>query len=275
MIVCLGGGKGLSSTTRALHHMGANFGAIVTTSDNGGSTGLLRRKYNIPAVGDYRRVIDYLNTSPFSETMESRYEGHALGNLVILDLVRKLGFQKGMDEYRKAMNVKYPIYPQFTKANDLVANVGGKKVEGELQVDESNGRLESLNFTPELKVNPQALKLLSAADSVVMGPGSIYTSVIPHLLPEEERRLISKIKTRVFVLGIKNDVPIINGYKVSDYIKTIEKFGFKPTHILIQSPSLDIQLDTRDKRIMTCDIAQDGHMHNPLRLGEELWKILR
>ncbi|MBR9680957.1 MAG: hypothetical protein GOU98_03985 [Candidatus Altiarchaeota archaeon] len=274
MIVCLGGGKGLSSTTRALKLKDIDFGAVVTTSDNGGSTGLLRRKYGIPAVGDFRRVIGHLNTSPFSEIMESRYEGHALGNLVILDFVKKLGFKKGLEHYRKAMKVDVNVYPQFIDSNDLVAEISEKKVKGELQIDETKGELQRLWFEPEIELNPDALNLIESADAIILGPGSLYTSIIPHLLVPEQRKAINSVSTKLFVMGIKNDVPLISHYKASDYIKKIEKY-VKLSSILIQSPQRGIEIDTRDQRIVMCDVAQDNHMHNPLRLGEELWKVLK
>ncbi|MBR9689322.1 MAG: hypothetical protein GOV01_00270 [Candidatus Altiarchaeota archaeon] len=274
MITCFGGGKGLSSTLKALKLKNLDFSAVVSTTDNGGSTGILRKKFKIPAIGDFRRVIDTISNRALAATMESRYEGHALGNLAILDLINKFGFVEGFDKYRESMGVTQRIIPQFTELCDLVATIDGKRVFGEVQLDDSKGRVQKMWIEPEVKTNPEVLELLASCDSVIIGPGSIYTSILSHLVCDEVVRAINKVPTKVFIMGIENDYPIVEGFKASDYLREIERF-VKPDYIISQSPEHNVPLDVTDKRIVAVDVAESDCMHNPKKLGEELWKILR
>lgn len=273
MIVCFGGGKGLSSTASALKLKGIDFAAIVSTIDNGGSTGELRKEFGIPAVGDFRRVVDRISASPMAPVMESRFKGHALGNIVLLELVKNHGFKNGLEAYRQLMGVKQEVMPQFLEPNDLVAEISGKKIFGEVEIDDSKGKVEKLWMEPVLDLNPRIIELLESADVVVLGPGSLYTSVIPHLIPRKARSAISKVPVKVFVSGIRNDIPTLEGFRLSDHVREIEKF-IDLDYVVVQNPARGVAIDAHDKRVLDGDIAKSDSCHDPEKLGDLLCRIL-
>lgn len=273
MIVCFGGGKGLSSTLAALKLKGMEFTAVVSTTDNGGSTGELRKEFGIPAVGDFRRIIDTISDHPTAPIMESRFKSHAIGNLVILELIDKYGFAQGFEAYRQIMGVNQRVVPQFLEPCDLVANISGKKVVGETEIDASKGKVDKIWIEPELEVNPLLFDLIEDADTVVLGPGSLYTSVLPHLIPKDVRSAISKIPVKVFVVGMHNDISSVQGFKLSDHIKEIEKF-VNLDYVLVQSPHKGVIIDTCSKKILEEDMITKGGRHCPDKLGELICKIL-
>ena len=273
MIVCFGGGKGLSSTLAALKMKGMDFAAVVSTTDNGGSTGELRKEFGIPAVGDFRRIVDTISDHPTAPIMESRFKNHAIGNLVILELVDKYGFGQGLEAYRRIMGVSHRIVPQFLEPSDLVAEISGERVFGETEIDASEGKVDKIWIEPELEVNPHLFDLLEGASTIVLGPGSLYTSVVPHLIPRDIRSAISKIPVKVFVVGMHNDIHSVQGFKLSDHIREVEKF-VNPDYVLVQSPHKGVVVDKRDKRILEGDmIAREGR-HCPDKLGELICRIL-
>ncbi len=269
MIVCFGGGKGLSATARALQLKDAEFAAVVSTLDNGGSTGRLRREFGVPAMGDFRRVVDYLSESPLARVMEGRHGGHALGNLAILELIREHGFVEGLELYRRAMGVRREIVPLYTEPAELGAIVDGRKILGEEQVDASRGRVERLFAEPEPPVNPRVLELVEEADLLVFGPGSLYTSVLVHFT---SRELVRAVRGRrvAFVVGIENDLPIVEGYTLSDHVAAFERFA-RPSHIVVNSRGR-IEMDMDDERLVLGELSTDGR-HDPEKLGDVLWEL--
>jgi uncharacterized cofD-like protein len=273
MIVCFGGGTGLSATVRALKDGGEEFAAVVSTTDNGGSTGRLREEFGIPAVGDFRKVVNSLAAGDFATTMESRHGGHALGNLALLDLTKRLGFDKGTAHYRKAMGVSELVLPQFLEPCDLAATIDGREVLGEVQIDHSKGRVDDVRLDGECEVSPHVLELVESADTAVFGPGSLYTSIVPHFLGGDMARRLSKIHNKVFVMVIRNDLPVVKGFKLSDYLRVVDGY-VKMDHVLVQDPERGVRLDASDGRLVRADMALDGHVHDPRKLGDALCKLL-
>jgi uncharacterized cofD-like protein len=273
MIACFGGGKGLSSTATALKLKKKKFWACVSTIDNGGSTGLLRKEYGIPAVGDFRRVIDSLSSSPLAGFMESRRSGHAIGNLAILEFIRVNGFAKGVSEYARAMGVNEKIIPQFTEPCDIFAIVSGKKVLGETEIDSSEGAVNGMGFAPEVEVNPEAVELAEKSETAILGPGSLYTSVLPHLLSKELLKAIKQASEIIFIPGISNDVKLLDSFGVAEHLREIEKY-VRPTKVLAQSPPVGLRVNTADERIVKADIALNEYLHDPRKLGDALCRIL-
>lgn len=273
MILCFGGGKGLSSTVKALQLRDRDFAAVVSTIDNGGSTGRLRQEFGIPAVGDFRRVVDTLAGGTLAGVMESRHEGHALGNLALLHLVQRDGFAEGLEAYRQVMGVDTPVVPQFTKPCDLVARVSGEVVRGETQIDHSEGEVESLWLDPQPELNPAVMRLLDGADAAIFGPGSLYTSILPHLLADEVVEAVSALPAKVLVVGIRNDLPVVEGFTVSDYVGEAEKF-MEFDRIVVQEPDRGVELDRAGGPLVAEDMALDGHLHDPSKLGEVLCRFV-
>ena len=274
MIVGIGGGKGLSQTLLALKRNSFEFGAVVETTDNGGSTGKLRQMFDVPAMGDIRRVVNTVSESPFADAMEYRFEGHAVGNLVLLNLMNLHGFSKAMQVYRKAMGLSNPVEPLFNRACDLVAEFEHGQVFGEVQVDDTKGKIRKMWLDPKLPANPYAVELIEKADTVVVGPGSLFTSIIPHFLVEEVRKAVAKVPRKIYVMNITNDVAPVRDFKASNYLEALKTVGgFSPDDVVVQHPTMGIDIDIQDA--VFADLAETDHLHCSKALGGVLCKLLR
>ena len=205
-IVALGGGHGLSATLRALRHITRALTAVVTVADDGGSSGRLRQEMPILPPGDLRMALASLCEESewgltWRDVMQLRLDttgplnGHALGNLLISGLWQLLDDPvEGLDWVGRLLGAQGRVLPMSTTPIDIEAdmNDGGRRyvVAGQSKVAVAPGTVEHVRITPEAPAVPGAvIDAISEADWVVLGPGSWYTSVIPHLLvPEINRR---------------------------------------------------------------------------------------
>ncbi|MBF8999847.1 YvcK family protein [Vibrio nitrifigilis] len=194
-VVAIGGGHGLGRVLAALKNFGPNATGIVTTTDNGGSTGRIRSCQGGIAWGDMRNCINQLITEPSISSMMFEYRfkgsgelnGHNLGNLMLTALdnlsVRPL---EAINLIRNMLKVDVNILPMSEHPSDLTAlSTKGEKVTGETNVDEMTGDLIRLDLEPEVPATKEATQAILDADSIILGPGSFLTSVMPPLLLPE------------------------------------------------------------------------------------------
>lgn len=270
MIVALGGGKGLTSTLLALKEFGFEFGGVVETTDSGSSTGKLRKMHNVPAMGDLRRVIDHLAGNELGMLMEKRVEGHAIGNLVLLQLIKERGMREAVRIYARFLGVRERIEPLFEEPADLVAMIQGRRIFGEEEIDRHTG-IERIWIEPDVEPNPHAVELVENAEVLILGPGSIFTSILPHLLVEEMRRAI-KGKKVIYVANVRNDLKSSEGFTLKDYLCVLKRFGgIRPDFVIAQYPEKGVRIDAP---CIKADVARDNHFHDVKKLGEVLWRLL-
>lgn len=203
-VVAVGGGHGLGRILAALRDFGSNATGIVTTTDNGGSTGRIRYCQGGIAWGDTRNCINQLITEPTISSMLFEYrfkgagelDGHNLGNLILTAMdnlaIRPL---EAINLVREMLGVKTKILPMSEYPSDLRAlSTNGKWVKGETSVDEMEEELLKLDLDPEVPAISEAVTSLKEADLIVLGPGSFLTSIMPPLLLPEVGRAIKLIK---------------------------------------------------------------------------------
>lgn len=191
-IVAIGGGHGLGRILAALKHFGSNATGIVTTTDNGGSTGRIRHCQGGIAWGDTRNCINQLITNPSIGSMMFEYrfkgsgelDGHNLGNLMLTALdnlsVRPL---EAINLIRNMLKVDVNIVPMSEHPSDLTAlSEKGEWVTGETSVDEMSDDLKRLDLSPEVPATLEAVEAVRQADAIILGPGSFLTSIMPPLL---------------------------------------------------------------------------------------------
>ncbi len=223
-VVALGGGHGLAATLSALRRLPGigELTAVVTVADNGGSSGRLRGEFGCLPPGDLRQALAALCDddewgSTWAQVLQHRFstEGeldeHALGNLLIVALWELLGEQvTGLDWVAGLLGARGRVLPMSLVPLDIAARIAGADpkhprgvttVRGQVQVASTSGRVLSVELDPrEPPACPEALEAVAAADWVVLGPGSWYTSVIPHLLVPELRRAVEQARARTLVV---------------------------------------------------------------------------
>ncbi|WP_428772035.1 YvcK family protein [Vibrio sp.] len=207
-VVAIGGGHGLGRMLAALKDFGNNATGIVTTTDNGGSTGRIRHCQGGIAWGDTRNCINQLITSPSISSMMFEYRfkgagelnGHNLGNLMLTALdnlsVRPLD---AINLIRNMLKVDVNIVPMTEHPSDLTAlSVNGNWVTGETSVDEMEEDLRRLDLSPEVPATREAVMAVEQADCIILGPGSFLTSIMPPLLlPELAQAIANNRKAKL------------------------------------------------------------------------------
>jgi len=234
-VVVLGGGTGLSAMLRGIKYIeGIDISAIVTVADSGGSTGILTKHFNIPAVGDLRRVIAALsrNREQLEESMEYRIkgtesdlDGHTVGNLILASQIKMHNdFAKGIQATTKMLNVEGSIIPVSNHFNHLQAELeDGTIVEGEDNIGHSNGSIKRV-FYKEGNATPEAVKALEEADYIFLGIGSLYTSLIANLIYTEIREALKNTKAKIiYFANIFTQHGETDNMTLSDHINAIEK----------------------------------------------------
>jgi uncharacterized cofD-like protein len=219
-VVALGGGHGLAATLTALRSYTSDITAIVTVADNGGSSGRLRQEFPILPPGDLRMALAALCSDDewgrsWAEIMQYRFtsegelNGHAIGNLLLAALWdRDEDTVAGLDRVGALLKVIGRVLPMAAEPLDIEATfenaIGNQIVRGQEEVATTKGRLKSLRIIPENPTaRPEALAAISAAEWITMGPGSWFSSVIPHLLvPAQRSAIIASSAKKILLLNL-------------------------------------------------------------------------
>ena len=232
-IVAIGGGTGLSALLRGLKTYTSNLSAIVTVADDGGSSGRLRDEYRILPPGDFRQCLVALaDAEPLMKQLfdhrfkEGSLDGHSFGNLFIMAMADVTGnFEHALRESGKVLAVKGTILPSTLQDVTLVASINGRSVEGESKIPKQNEPISQVFLKPDgAQANPEAAQAILNAELVVIGPGSLYTSILPNLLVEG---MVEAIKAspalKVLVCNLASQKGETDGYGVADYLRVIRE----------------------------------------------------
>lgn len=234
-IVVFGGGTGMSYLLRGLKDFPVDITAVITVSDNGRSTGKLREEFYTPAVGDIRKVLSNLSELPdeIKNVMEYRFitysdlDGHPLGNLVLTALLNKTHNLKTSIEYlSKLLDVKHKVLPLSEDYLTLMGEtVEGEIIEGEDNLTKSKKQYKRIFYKEIPHVEKDVIKAIKEADLIILSMGSLYTSILPHLLCPEIVNAIKKAKSKVMYLCNAMTQPgETDNFGVSDHIKILENY---------------------------------------------------
>lgn len=234
-IVVFGGGTGLSSLLKGLKDFPVDITAVITVSDNGRSTGKLREEFLTPAVGDIRKVLSNLSELPdeIKSVMEYRFQtysdldGHPLGNLVLTAMLNKTKSLKTSIEYlSKLLDVKHKVLPLSEDYLTLMGEtVDGDIIEGEDNLTHANKSYKRIFYKETPHVEKEVLNSIKEADLIIISMGSLYTSILPHLLCKEVVDGINNSKAKVMYLCNAMTQPgETDNFGVSDHIKVLEKY---------------------------------------------------
>jgi uncharacterized cofD-like protein len=237
-IVAIGGGTGLSVLLRGLKEHTSNLTAIVTVADDGGSSGVLRTELGIPPVGDIRNCIVALaDAEPLmSEVLQYRFPesiggdtgglaGHALGNLLIaaMTAVEDGDFEDGIRLMNRILAVRGQVVPVSPTPLTLHARLkDGSVVDGQSQVMRTPG-IDRVWLTPEdVRASEDALTAIAEAELIVLGPGSLYTSLLPSLLIPAIRDAIARATApRIFVCNVATQEGETTGFDLADHVEAL------------------------------------------------------
>src|SRR5579859_2065825 len=232
-IVAIGGGTGLSSLLRGLKQYSSNLSVIVTVADDGGSSGRLRDEYRILPPGDFRQcLIALADAEPLMKQLfdhrftEGSLGGHSFGNLFIMAMADVTGnFEHALRESGKILAVKGTIIPSTLQDVTLVASINGSTVVGESKIPMQHAPISHVLLKPEgAQVNPEAAQAILGAELVIVGPGSLYTSILPNLLVEG---MVEAIKAspalKVYICNVAAQPGETDGYGVDDYLRVIHE----------------------------------------------------
>ncbi len=281
-VVGLGGGHGLAATLAAARHYAEAITAIVSVADDGGSSGRLRRDLGMPAPGDIRRCLVALAADPegsWASAFGRRFErgelaGHVLGNLVIAGLAETSGsFIAAIDEAAKLLSARGRVLPATLEPVVLVADVAGHRLIGQKAIEEAGGPIASVGIDPIDAAPPaDAVSAIVAADQVVIGPGSLFTSVLAVLAVPAIRDAVAARRTGVvFVCNLRPSKETI-GFDVSDHVAALADHGVVPDVVLADLHGLDLGAMPSDRsRLVTAALARpNGWSHDVGRLAAAL-----
>lgn len=234
-VVVLGGGTGTSTLLCGLKRMPIDITAVIAVSDNGSSTGKLRKEFLIPAVGDIRQVLTNLSPLPDEVkcVMEERLKttsalnGHAIGNLALTAYLKKTNsLEKSIRLMSKLLGIKQTVLPLSEDLLTLVGEtVDGEIIEGEEQIDEANKKYKRLYYKEEPHITPSVITKIKQADLVVLSMGSLYTSLIPNLICPEIVEAIKESNAKVlYICNLFTQVGVTDHFTVSDHIRAIETY---------------------------------------------------
>ncbi|MNO14854.1 Gluconeogenesis factor [compost metagenome] len=233
-IVVMGGGTGLSVMLRGLKERPLDITAIVTVADDGGSSGILRNELQMPPPGDIRNVLTALaDVEPLlSDMLNYRFSagsglaGHSLGNLILAAITDISGdFVTAVRELSRVFAVRGRVLPAAGQAVVLNAEMeDGSIVTGESKIPEAGGGIKRIFLEPEeVEPLPEAVEAIREADAILIGPGSLYTSIIPNLLVPKLAEAILENDTaiKIFVCNVMTQPGETDNYTVSDHLQAV------------------------------------------------------
>lgn len=299
-VVALGGGHGLAASLTALRQVTANLTAVVTVADNGGSSGRLRREFGVLPPGDLRMALAALCGDDrwgrtWADVLQHRFhsdgelDGHSLGNLLILSLWELLEDRvDGLDWVADLLGARGRVLPMALEPLDIMACVSGLddsdpgrliEIRGQIEVATTPGQVESVALIPpDPNACPEVLTAIAEADWVVLGPGSWYSSVIPHLLVPGIRDALLATSARILVtMNLEAQAGETDGYSVADHLRVLVTHApGLPIHTVLAAESAladDSELVAAAADIGAAlvveDLALQGQhaVHDPMKLG--------
>lgn len=246
-IVCIGGGHGLSAALRAARTLTTNVTAIVTAADDGGSSGVLRTHLGIPAPGDLRMAIAALAPDEEREFLiqyrppdDGTFGGHPIGNTLIAAFAQRHGdFGRAVREVADLVGAVGAVLPASVEPVDLSARIAGRQIDGQVAIARGPAAVEDLWLEPAVPANPEALDALLGADLVVLGPGSLFTSVIAALLPKGFAEALPGAERVVFVMNLGEQDGETLGMDAAAHVEALRRHvpGIRLDAVLIHDGS--------------------------------------
>ncbi len=306
-VAALGGGHGLYATLTALRQLGEELTAVVTVADNGGSSGRLRGEFGVLPPGDLRMALAALcGDSEWGQTWErvvqhrfagdGEMQGHVVGNLLIVALWELLGDHvDALDWMGRLLGARGRVLPMAITPMDITAQVRGldpadpestTTVRGQVEVATTVGQLVTIALDPpDPQACPEALAAVASADWIVLGPGSWYTSVIPHLMVPDLRTALVETAGRVMVvLNLEGQQGETADYAPEDHLAALLEHApelrihtvLADTRSVTDHETLDQAIASAGAALVVADVAMDdgSARHDPGKLAQAFRRIM-
>ena len=302
-IVAIGGGTGLSTLLRGLKTGTRHITAVVTVADDGGSSGQLRRELDIPPPGDARNCLVALSDAEplMGRLMQYRFsngsglQGHTMGNLLLAALTdMEGGFDHGLEAAAQLLGVNGRVLPSTLATNVVLSGetMLGRVVQGESNVGRSEEPLRRVWLEPEaLEANPEAVEAVREADIIVIGPGSLYTSVVPNFLVGGLSQAIEASHApRVFVCNVATQPGETDGYGVAEHLVAFSEHSrVSLTHLLVNLNVEELPVESGQKvvhpirpsdftgRFVSTDLVDESARthHDSVKLARAVMDIVK
>ena len=302
-VVALGGGHGLAASLTALRSITQLLTAIVTVADNGGSSGRLREEFGILPPGDLRMALaalcsDDLRGREWAQILQYRFtthgalDGHAVGNLLLAALWDRDGDPvQGIARVGELLQLTGQVLPMALEPLDIEASFqtsfGRKIVRGQVEVATAKGHIESLQLIPNNpRATPEALSAIAEAEWITVGPGSWFSSVMPHFLLREQAEAIAKSaakKVMIFNLPEPDSIDEFAGYSAKEHLDLVIKhipelhidFALADQSSISHSESLQLAVEGCGGQLILADLAKSpgSFHHDPQKLASALRHI--
>jgi uncharacterized cofD-like protein len=284
-VVGSGGGHGLAVTLTAARSYADEVCAVVTVADDGGSSGRLTRELGIPPPGDIRNCLVALARD---RDMAALYQhrfisgalmGHTAGNLLIAALTEMRGdFAAAIAQAGKLLRCEGRVYPATTELVELSAQIAGKQVQGQVAVARSTGRIQAVYLTPpDPRAHPEAVEAILSADQILLGPGSLFTSLIATLIvPGIRNALGDATGRRVFICNTRMQKGETEGLDAAAHVDALLAHAgpFAADVVVAQSPeiapdgvALHDHVNFSGIEVVLADVASADGGHEPERLA--------
>lgn len=235
-IVVFGGGTGISYLLRGLKDFPVDITAVIAVSDNGRSTGKLRKEFHTPAVGDIRKVITNLSQidEPIKDMMSYRFktssdlDGHAVGNLILTAMLDITGsLKESIASLSKILDVRHTVLP-ISEDSDLTLmglDENGNIIEGEEEITQTDAKIEKIFYKNEPKVLPEVVEAVNEADLIIFSMGSLYTSILPNIICKEVKKALDKSTAPIMYLcNIVTQPGETDDFTVGDHVKLLNRY---------------------------------------------------
>ncbi len=276
-VVAIGGGHGLSSSLRAVRIYAASITAIVSVADDGGSSGRLRTDFGMAAPGDIRRCLSALaaDGSLLGGALEHRFArgdlaGHALGNLLLAGLAESSGtFEAAVEEVARLVGAVGRVVPATSEPVELVGEGSAGRVAGEVAIKKSG--VETVHIEPETVGTPLvAVDAILAADQVVLGPGSLYTSVLAAAVAPAVRAALEQTSAqRVYVCNLRHEAFETLAHDAADHVAALARHGI-PIDVVLRHPGALPGAEIAAAVVEAPVADTRGQTHDPVLLGAAL-----
>ena len=306
-IVVLGGGTGQSVLLSGLKRFPFDITAVVSVCDDGKSTGKLREEFNVPAMGDIRRVLIALSETEdaigtlvnYRFKTNGNFDGHTVGNIILTALNDIYGsMSEGIKHITRILNLKGTVLPLSDDSVTLMGEMeDGSIVSGEHNITECDLKIKRVFYENEPKVNKDVIKSIRNADAIILSMGSLYTSIIPNLICKEVLKAIDESEAKIiYVCNLFTQPGETDGFRVSDHInllnsylgkrkidavitnnekiskRVLKKYETQEQKDLIINDSENISISNIRKPLVT---MEDGTLkHDSVKLGLEIMNIL-